>query len=659
MDSPQQEMNQFRENHHHHMALLNLKNDGQSPGNIRTTANTTPMTTDHGYGSIQQQVRPTRNNIYTAIYDYEAAGEDELTLRKGQRVQVLSMDSKISGDEGWWTGKIGNDVGIFPSDFVKPLVSSTPLLEPQRNSCLSVMNIIRFDDLILKEVIGIGGFGKVYRGTYENREVAVKAARREQDDDAKVVMDNVLQEAKLFLLLNHPNIVSLIGVCLDEPNLCLVLEYCRGGPLNRVLAGRQIPPDIIVDWAIQIASGMNYLHSEASISLIHRDLKSSNVLLNESIIGDHWRGKELKITDFGLAREICKTARMSQAGTYAWMAPEVIKSSLFSKASDVWSFGVVLWELLTGEAPYKGIDALAIAYGVAINKLTLHIPSTCPKPFSDLMTACWNPDPHERPSFKDILTTLESISRSQFAETPQESFDEMQSTWKSEIKEILEELKCKEKELRSREEEISRAMTRQKIQDEVLRQREKEIREREFELLERELNIIIAAQQLPVPKKRRGKFKRGRLTKLLRHACASQHAFISTPSDFRHNITVQPERGSLRYQYSPSSPDTPPSSPSLVRLRAYSLQQSTPKGRTWGPSSLHQRERITLRHQTGFPEFDLDDVSSIKVCKSAPDLDKSKINPVTSSHYSSDEANSPEFYPNGSSRISTFQESHY
>lgn len=88
----------------------------------------------------------------------------------------------------------------------------------------------------------------------------------------------------------------------------------------------------------------------------------------------------------------------------------------------------------------------------------------------------------------------------------------------------------------------------------------------------RELNIIIAAQQLPVPKKRRGKFKRGRLTKLLRHACASQHAFISTPSDFRHNITVQPERGSLRYQYSPSSPDTPPSSPSLVRLRAYSRE---------------------------------------------------------------------------------------
>lgn len=76
---------------------------------------------------------------------------------------------------------------------------------------------------------------------------------------------------------------------------------------------------------------------------------------------------------------------MSQAGTYAWMAPEVIRHSTFSKASDVWSYGVLLWELLTGETPYKGIDTLAVAYGVAVNKLTLPIPSTCPQPWRELM----------------------------------------------------------------------------------------------------------------------------------------------------------------------------------------------------------------------------------------------------------------------------------
>ncbi|XP_043541056.1 mitogen-activated protein kinase kinase kinase 11-like [Chiloscyllium plagiosum] len=93
----------------------------------------------------------------------------------------------------------------------------------------------------------------------------------------------------------------------------------------------------------------------------------------------------LKITDFGLAREWHKTTKMSTAGTYAWMAPEVIKTSTFSKGSDVWSYGVLLWELLTGEVPYRGIDGLAVAYGVAVNKLTLPIPSTCPEPFAQLM----------------------------------------------------------------------------------------------------------------------------------------------------------------------------------------------------------------------------------------------------------------------------------
>ena len=100
---------------------------------------------------------------------------------------------------------------------------------------------------------------------------------------------------------------------------------------------------------------------------------------------DDLQFKTLKITDFGLARESANTTRMSAAGTYAWMAPEVIKNSTFSKASDVWSYGVMLWELLTGQTPYKGIDDLAIAYGVAVNKLTLPIPTTCPQQWKDLM----------------------------------------------------------------------------------------------------------------------------------------------------------------------------------------------------------------------------------------------------------------------------------
>ena len=106
---------------------------------------------------------------------------------------------------------------------------------------------------------------------------------------------------------------------------------------------------------------------------------------------DDFRRVTLKITDFGLAREINRTTRMTQAGTYAWMAPEAIEFSTFSKAGDVWSFGVVLWELLTGETPYRGIDALAVAYGVASHKLSLPVPSTCPAVWRELMLCEWAP----------------------------------------------------------------------------------------------------------------------------------------------------------------------------------------------------------------------------------------------------------------------------
>lgn len=115
-----------------------------------------------------------------------------------------------------------------------------------------------------------------FRGFWNKREVAVKAARQDPDEEPSVTLENVRQEAKLFWLLKHENIVQLEGVCLKIPNMCLVMEYARGGSLNRVLSGRKIRPDVLVDWAIQIARGMDYLHNKAPIRLIHRDLKSSN-----------------------------------------------------------------------------------------------------------------------------------------------------------------------------------------------------------------------------------------------------------------------------------------------------------------------------------------------------------------------------------------------
>ncbi|EMP27261.1 Mitogen-activated protein kinase kinase kinase MLK4 [Chelonia mydas] len=301
--------------------------------------------------------------------------------------------------------------------------------------------------------------------------------------------ESVRQEAKLFSMLKHPNIIELHGVCLREPNLCLVMEFARGGSLNRALAGaatpggesrwgRRVPPHILVNWAVQIARGMLYLHEEAIVPILHRDLKSSNILLLQKIEHDDMCNKTLKITDFGLAREWHRTTKMSAAGTYAWMAPEVIKSSVFSKGSDIWSYGVLLWELLTGEVPYRGIDGLAVAYGVAVNKLTLPIPSTCPEPFAKLMKG-------------RIVTTI------------------LQNNSKVYIGYVY----AAAEELRSREEELTKAALQQKSQEELLKRREQQLAEREIDVLERELNILIFQlnQEKPNVKKRKGKFKRSRL----------------------------------------------------------------------------------------------------------------------------------------------------
>ncbi|XP_019114513.2 mitogen-activated protein kinase kinase kinase 21 isoform X3 [Larimichthys crocea] len=534
---------------------------------------------------------PTRS-LWTAAYDYEASGEDELSLRRGDVVEVLSKDAAISGDEGWWTGKINHRVGIFPSNYVtyQPAIYRLPATSgsvgvPERGPSSPVQ--IPFSELVLEEIIGVGGFGKVYRGTWKDQEVAVKAARQDPDEDITATAGGVKQEAKLFSMLQHPNIIKLEGVCLDEPNLCLVMEYARGGTLNRALTGRRIPPHILVNWAVQIARGMHYLHEEAVVPIIHRDLKSSNILLLEKIENDDIGRKTLKITDFGLAREWHKTTKMSAAGTYSWMAPEVIKSSLFSKGSDVWGYGVLLWELLTGEVPYRGIDGLAVAYGVAVNKLTLPIPSTCPEPFAKLMEECWDQDPHVRPSFSCILEQLSAIEEAVMATMPQDSFHSMQDDWRVEIQEMFDELRTKEKELRSREEELTRAALQQKSQEELLKRREQQLAEREINVLERELNILIFQlnKDKPNVKKRKGKFKRSRLK-------LKDGNRISLPSDFQHKITVQasPSMDKRRSLHSTSS--SPPSSPTLIpRLRAIQLTQDE-SNRTWGRSTLYRPEEF-------------------------------------------------------------------
>ncbi|XP_071822841.1 mitogen-activated protein kinase kinase kinase 13-B-like [Apostichopus japonicus] len=346
--------------------------------------------------------------------------------------------------------------------------------------------------------LGSGAQGAVFLGQYRGEPLAVKKLREEKETDIKHLRK-----------LNHPNIVKIKGVCRKAPCFCILMEYCPYGQLYEVLRdGREIPPFLMVEWSKQIARGMDYLHSR---KIIHRDLKSPNVLVSTNDL--------LKISDFGTSKEWNeKSTKMSFAGTVAWMAPEVIRNELCSEKVDVWSFGVVLWELLTGEMPYKDVDSSAIIWGVGSNSLQLPIPSTCPEGFKILMIQCWAAKTKNRPNFRQIMMHLD-IAAADFLSTPQEAYFDKQVDWREEIKAEFEKIKSQgshihhidEELIRRREDELSHAQDIREHYEKKLQrandlyleltscllqleQREKDITKRE-----QALNVASRGKKLPKP----------------------------------------------------------------------------------------------------------------------------------------------------------------
>lgn len=264
-------------------------------------------------------------------------------------------------------------------------------------------------------LIGSGAQGAVYYGRLDGQPVAVKKVRDKVDTDIKHLRK-----------LDHPNVVSFKGVCTEPGCYCIIMEYCPNGQLYDLLKVRKVPPDSVVDWARQIASGMSYLHQR---KIIHRDLKSPNVLMSSNNL--------LKISDFGNSRLWDdRSKQMSFAGTVSWMAPEVIRNERCSEKVDVWSYGVVIWEILTREIPYKDVDSSAVMWGVGNTSLHLPLPSTIPDGFKLLLNQCWKQKPSNRPSFAQILDHLE-IAAHELIRIGVDKYYKMQSMWKEEIESQL------------------------------------------------------------------------------------------------------------------------------------------------------------------------------------------------------------------------------
>ncbi|OWF54088.1 Tyrosine-protein kinase CSK [Mizuhopecten yessoensis] len=254
--------------------------------------------------------------------------------------------------------------------------------------------VIHERDLEVGESIGKGEFGDVCKGEYKHQQVAIKQLKK-QDNAAQAF----LKEASVMTSLRHPNLVQLIGVVLGE-NILIVTEFMGKGNLVEYLRSRGrsvITKKDQIDFTTDTCSAMQYLESK---NLVHRDLAARNVLVNES--------NTAKVSDFGLA----KHGDYSQEGgkfPIKWTAPEALRDNDFSSKSDMWSFGVLIWEIYSfGRVPYPRIPLADVVAHVE-RGYRMEAPEGCPKEIYTIMLSSWELVGANRPTFKEVLDKLNNL----------------------------------------------------------------------------------------------------------------------------------------------------------------------------------------------------------------------------------------------------------
>ncbi|KAG1665785.1 hypothetical protein FOA52_002880 [Chlamydomonas sp. UWO 241] len=273
-----------------------------------------------------------------------------------------------------------------------------------------------YDELDIIRKIGEGSFGEVMLAMFRGTKVAAKRIRAFdsfEEGGPSPTLQPVLasffeREIEILATMRHPNVVNFVGACHTPPNVCLVTEYCARGSLDTLLhrSGLQLDVAKKVEMAMDIARGMSCLHAQKP-PIIHRDLKTANLLVSARF--------EVKVGDFGLSRikdhAQLVNSRAGLEGTVEYCAPEVLRGEPYTEKCDVWSYGVVLWELFNRARPFADADVPIFLLMMSLGNGSLRLPPLRPEATSPglahLLERCLSWEPTDRPSFRELLLLLE------------------------------------------------------------------------------------------------------------------------------------------------------------------------------------------------------------------------------------------------------------
>lgn len=262
-------------------------------------------------------------------------------------------------------------------------------------------------ELEMIEEIGRGDFAIVHKARYRGSVVAVKTLMPHDDGLTESEFAAFRKEARVMASVpSHKHVVQLVGICTNDPeHFHIVTEFCDGGSLRERLEkdrkAKRLEVATQVKWALECAEGVLHLHHS---SIVHRDLAARNLLLHEGAI---------KVADFGLSRNVVEDGNTtkSDSGPLKYMSPEALSEQAFSPKSDVWAFGVVLWEIFSGGAlPFENLTPAQVAMGVVMDKLRLSKPKRCPDEVYDVMSQCWTENAADRPNMQQVVRMLNAVS---------------------------------------------------------------------------------------------------------------------------------------------------------------------------------------------------------------------------------------------------------